>query len=64
MYTVEVFPRGSPLAGERHEYKLARDVLAAIPALLRRHEGCEKLVVSLNAKPLFAVDCEGNRLSE
>ena len=62
MYTLQVFYDGSL----HHTERLARaaSVLARIPELLRDHDGCEKVVISLAGTRLFAVDCKGNRLPD
>ncbi len=40
----------------------AADALARIPAILKEHVGCEKIVVMHGTTRLFAVDCKGNTL--
>ncbi len=62
MYTVQVFYDGRLHHTER--LASAADVLARIPGLLEEHNGCEKVVVSLERTRLFAVDCKGNRLPD
>ncbi len=62
MYTLQVFYDGAL----HHTERLvgAANVLARIPELLREHDGCEKLVITLAGTRLFAVDCKGERLPD
>ncbi len=62
MYSLEVFHDGRL----HHTERLATgaEALARIPILLQEHDGCEKIVVSLNRTRLFSVDCKGNRLPD
>ncbi len=62
MYTLDVFYDGRLHHTER--LTNGAETLARIPALLQEHDGCEKVVVSLNRTRLFAVDCKGNRLPD
>ena len=62
MYTLQVFYDGALHHTER--LNSAAAVLARIPELLQEHQGCEKVVVSLERTRLFAVDCKGNRLPD
>ena len=62
MYTLEVFYDGKLHHTER--LTNGAEVLDRIPPLLQEHDGCEKIVVSLDRTRLFAVDCKGNRLDE
>ncbi len=62
MYTLEVFYDGVLDHIERQVS--AAEVLTRIPALLREHDGCEKIVVNFGATRLFSVDCDGNRLPD
>jgi len=62
MYTLQVFYDGKLHHTER--LTSAAEVLARIPILLQEHDGCEKIVVSLERTRLFAVDCKGNRIDD
>ena len=62
MYTLQVFYDGK-LHHTEH-WTSSAEVFARIPALLEEHEGCEKVVVSLERTRLFSVDCKGNRLPD
>jgi hypothetical protein len=62
LYTLDIFYDGKLHHTERRMN--AAEVLARIPDLLSEHEGCEKIVVSLERTRLFAVDCKGNRIDD
>ncbi len=62
MYTLQIFYGRALHQTER--VTGAGNVLTRIPELLREHDGCEKIVVSLGGTRLFAVDCKGNRLPD
>jgi hypothetical protein len=62
MYTLQVIYPDATKPRESHRVDRAGDVLARIPELLKRHDGCQHIVVMLGDKRLFAVDCIGNRI--
>ncbi len=62
MYTLQVFYDGK--LDHIEVLSSAANVLARIPELLQEHVGCEKIVVMFGDARLFAVDCEGNQLSD
>ena len=62
MYRLDVHHSGSPSPVESHQVPRAADVLALIPELLKKRDGCEKIAVYGEATLLFAVDCKGDRL--
>jgi hypothetical protein len=62
MYTLHVFySKSGPLHHIEHAANAA-EALARIPAILKEHEGCERIVVMHGDTRLFAVDCKGNML--
>lgn len=64
MYRLEVFHSGSARPAHRELVHRASDAMERISALLREHEGCQKVVVFLDETRLFAVDCEGNQIAD
>jgi hypothetical protein len=64
MYRIEVFYPGERPARETRAVAHSNEVLTLIHDLLAAHEGCERVIVWLDAQRLFAVDCKGNRLND
>jgi hypothetical protein len=64
VYLLEVFFPNDKIARHFERVQSAQDVLARIPALLREHDGCEKVVVNFGGRRLFSVDCKGNTLTD
>ncbi len=64
MYRLQVFYDGAPVPHHTETVRSAAEVISRIPVLLQEHEGCERIVVWLDAARLFAVDCKGNRLPD
>jgi len=62
VYTLQVFYPGDSTVRQTVRVDRAADVLTIIPELLEQHDGCERIVVLLDAVRLFAVDCQGNRI--
>ena len=60
MYTLLVYTEGGSTLVGRHEIRQAAEVLAAIPDIMKKHPGCERVEVYLAAVRLFSVDCAGN----
>lgn len=60
MYELVVTAIGSTIPLERVEVSRAAAVLTVIPTLLAKHEGCDRVEVSLQGTKLFSVDCHGN----
>lgn len=63
-YTLTVFNAGSRVPVEVAHAKRAPEVLEKIAALLKAHEGCERIRVESMATHLFTVDCHGDRIEE
>lgn len=64
MYLLEVYLPGQTTPTDHATVDKASDVLMMIPALLKAHDGCERIEVRLANTLLFSVDCAGNRISQ
>jgi len=60
MYNLLVFCGASVKPVARVEIESAANVLAAIPQIMKDHEGCERVEVHHGGRRLFSVDCDGN----
>ena len=63
-YALKVFYPDEQKAREIVTLDRAGDVVAVIPQMLDRHDGCYRIRVYLNEAQLFAVDCHGNDVSD
>ncbi|RZI98469.1 MAG: hypothetical protein EON90_13255 [Brevundimonas sp.] len=63
-YTLTVFHKGNPVPTETAHASRAPEVLNKIQALLKKHDGCERIRVSSLTAHLFTVDCHGNTVDD
>ena len=60
MYELLVFYSDASSPAHRIIIERASDVLTAIPTLMEKHAGCERVEVLVAGRRLFSVDCHGN----
>ena len=63
MYQLQVFHPGASASTITVTTTSATEVLGLIPKLLKEHPTCDRVVVTLGATILFAVDCHGQTIS-
>ncbi len=64
MFRLHVYYPGAQSPDAIHEAGRAGEVLDLIPRLLQQHPACQRVVVFNGYTRLFAVDCQGNDLSD
>jgi len=64
VYTLTVREAGSLLPIETVTLNSSTAAMAAIPVLLEKHPGCERIQVHAGGTYLFSVDCSGATLPD
>jgi len=64
VYTLTVREAGSAHALETMSFDSGSGTMAAIPGLLAKHSGCERIQVHAGGTYLFSVDCDGTTLPD